>query len=148
MTEDELKNRIAEVIENSGYDVVGIKIEQRSRLIILKIFIDRDGGISIDDCKKVSRDLNDHFFTHDLIPQEYRLEVSSPGIDRTLTSVKDFERQRTRKLRIQYEGEEKTETFEGVLESVSQKEVVLRGKKKDLILEFDRIISGKVILPW
>ncbi|MCP4726763.1 MAG: ribosome maturation factor RimP [bacterium] len=148
MTEVELKNTITKVAEDAGFDIVEIKIEQRSRLSILKIFIDKDGGISIDDCKKVSRELNDYFFTHDLIKEEYRLEVSSPGADRELKTVKDFERQVSRKLRIQYDGEDKAESFEGVLESVSPEEIVLKGNKKEFKLDFKRIISAKIILPW
>ena len=85
----ELAERIAENFECYIYDVEYVK---EGTLKFLRIYADKDGGISIDDCEKISRELSTVLDEKDPIKENYILEVSSPGIERKLTKKEHFEK--------------------------------------------------------
>lgn len=85
----ELASRVANKFECHIYDVEYVK---EGSLKFLRIYADKDGGISIDDCEKISRELSVLLDEHDPIKENYILEVSSPGIERKLTKSEHFER--------------------------------------------------------
>lgn len=83
--------RIAsEVSAEIGIELVHIDILGTKRDLVLRIFIDKHGGVTLDDCSKVSRGVEDVLDSEDFIPSRYVLEVSSPGIERQLYSLRDF----------------------------------------------------------
>ncbi len=152
MKENDFEKMITETVEAEGFEFVELKRERRGKFDILKLFIDCEEGVTINNCKKVSHIINDYIFTHDLLEYDYRLEVSSPGADRVLTKVRDFKRQVNRSVRIQYDDEEGNKSIEGILKEVDEEKMILvdrkKGKEKETELEFSKIISGKVVLPW
>ena len=111
MPKNDWEKHIRSSIEKLGFEVVGILKETRSKLDIIKIYIDSDSGVKLKDCTDVSRFVNDEIFKYDLIPNDYRLEVSSPGIDRPLTGFKDFKRHITRIADITFQENGKTVTI-------------------------------------
>ena len=86
---EELARRAASV---SGVELVDVEYKAEHGGPVLRVFIDKSGGITVDDCTRVSRAVADALDTEDPIPGSYRLEVSSPGVNKTLRSEKDFER--------------------------------------------------------
>jgi len=87
----EYVERIArQVAGPNNIELVHIDIAGTKRDLVLRIFIDKDGGVNIDDCANVSRDIEAVLDAEDLIPSKYVLEVSSPGIERELYSLSDF----------------------------------------------------------
>ena len=73
-------------------ELVDLEYKHEGRDWFLRIFIDKEGGVTLDDCADVSREVGAVLEVEELIRTAYRLEVSSPGIDRPLKKVKDFER--------------------------------------------------------
>ena len=67
---------------------------------VLKVFLDKDGGVTLDDCARVSAEFGQLLDVEDIIPTSYRLEVSSPGLDRPLKKEEDFIKYSGRKVRI------------------------------------------------
>jgi ribosome maturation factor RimP len=86
--------KIAEVAEallqTEGMGLVDWQFRKEGRTWVLRIFIDKPGGVTLDDCADISRQLGDQIEVHDLIPHAYTLEVSSPGLDRPLKKDRDF----------------------------------------------------------
>jgi ribosome maturation factor RimP len=83
--------RLAEpVVAGLGYELVGVEFDAHQR--ILRIYIDSENGITVDDCSKVSHQLSGVLDVEDPIPGNYQLEVSSPGMDRPLFTLAHFER--------------------------------------------------------
>jgi len=80
----------SKVSAGSGVELVHIDILGTKRDLVLRIFIDKHGGVKLDDCSKVSRGVEDVLDSEDFIPSRYVLEVSSPGIERQLYSLRDF----------------------------------------------------------
>jgi len=87
-------DRIAEVVEallrSEGLELVDWQFRKEGRSWVLRIFIDKPGGVTLDDCADLSRELGDQIEVNNLIPQAYILEVSSPGLDRPLKKEKDY----------------------------------------------------------
>lgn len=78
------------VAADAGIELVHIEIAGTKRDALVRIYIDKDGGVTIDDCSNVSRAIEAVLDAEDIIPSKYVLEVSSPGIERELYSLKDF----------------------------------------------------------
>jgi len=80
------------VVTGMGYELVEIEYNPTTRHGLLRIYIDHEDGIQLDDCTDVSHQVSALLDVEDLIQGHYNLEVSSPGLDRPLTSIKDYQR--------------------------------------------------------
>src|SRR5580765_1386808 len=80
----------ARVTAASGIELVHVDISGTKRDLVVRIFIDKEGGVTLDDCSGVSRGVEEVLDNEDFIPSRYVLEVSSPGIERELYSLADF----------------------------------------------------------
>lgn len=87
-----LTERILPLVEELGYELVNIEYKREGNNWYLRIYIDAEAGITLEDCQKVSRMLNGPLDEWDVIPFAYFLEVSSPGLERPLKSSRDFKR--------------------------------------------------------
>jgi ribosome maturation factor RimP len=92
------------LLEN-GLDLVDIEYRREGRGRVLRIYIDKEGGVTVDDCAKLSRELGILLDVHDVIPGSYNLEVSSPGLTRALKKPRDFERYKGKKVKIKTKAE-------------------------------------------
>ncbi|QVL37483.1 ribosome maturation factor RimP [Aminirod propionatiphilus] len=92
---------LASLVEDLGYEPVGVEVVKESGLPVLRVYIDSLGGIGVDDCTRVSRHLSEYLDTHeDIFPTRYTLEVSSPGLERPLFRREDYRRFAGRKARL------------------------------------------------
>ena len=82
----------APVIEENAFELVDVEYVKEGGGYILRLYVDKEGGITIDDCETVSRYVSDRLDEDDFIEEAYTLEVSSPGLDRPLKKDRDFER--------------------------------------------------------
>lgn len=80
------------VVTGLGYELVEIEYQPNPKHGVLRIFIDQPDGIQLDDCQQVSNQVSALLDVEDPIPGHFNLEVSSPGLDRPLNKVEDFER--------------------------------------------------------
>jgi ribosome maturation factor RimP len=80
------------ILEEEGLELVEVEYKRSARRSVLRIFIDKPGGVTLDDCSALSVQLGDLLDVEDLIPHRYVLEVSSPGATRLLKRPEDYER--------------------------------------------------------
>jgi ribosome maturation factor RimP len=129
-----------------GYELVGIEYRSGADSGLLRIYIDREGGIQLDDCVAVSRQVSAMLDVEDPLKEAYQLEVSSPGVDRPLFVKEHFERfagSRVRvKLRMKMHGRRR---FEGVLQGVQDDNVVLEMDGEMEYLPLDQIDSARLV---
>lgn len=92
------------IMENNKFELVDVEYAKEASNWYLRIFIDKEGGITIDDCELVSRAFDSAFEDKDPIKEPYILEVSSPGLDRPLKKDKDLARSLGEKLKLNYTG--------------------------------------------
>ena len=88
------------LLASQGLELVELEYKKEGRDMVLRLFIDRDGGINLDDCAAVSRELSELLDVEDVIPGNYTLEVSSPGLNRPLKKPSDYERYRGRLIKV------------------------------------------------
>jgi len=97
MYHEALVQNITDVIEPllqaQGFEIVELQLRQRKGSWLVRVFVDVEGGISLDDCRTLSLEIGQVLDAEDLIPESYVLEVSSPGLDRPLRTPRDFRRQ-------------------------------------------------------
>jgi ribosome maturation factor RimP len=80
------------LLPGMGMDVIDVEFRVESGRWVLRVFIDKEGGVTLDDCARVSRELGDLIEAEDIINYHYVFEVSSPGLDRPLKKERDFVR--------------------------------------------------------
>ncbi len=88
------------ILDDFGFELVDLQFKPEGSQWALRIFIDKPGGVVLDDCAAVSREVGAILEIEDLIKSSYRLEVSSPGLDRPLKKPADFERFAGQKIRL------------------------------------------------
>lgn len=90
--EAEVEKIVEELLENTALELVAVDYV-KERDWYLRVFIDKEGGVDLDDCQDLSRKLEELLDAQDLIKTSYILEVSSPGLDRELKKPRDFQRE-------------------------------------------------------
>jgi ribosome maturation factor RimP len=82
---------ISPIVEALGLELVEIQYHRRTGgRSILRIFIDKEGSVTLDDCERLSREVEAEMDVEDIIPESYTIEVSSPGLDRPLRKIEDY----------------------------------------------------------
>ena len=109
-----------------GVELVDVVYASEGGRKILRLLIDKPGGVNVDDCTSVSRDLGPLLDVEDVIRGSYSLEVSSPGLDRPLKSQKDFFAAMGKKIRLRTkEAIEGRKNFKATVQEVSEKDVTV-----------------------
>jgi len=89
---EKVESLIEPVLTSLGYELVDLEYRREGRDMILRFYIDCEGGVTLDNCAEVSYEIAALLEVEDIIPGSYRLEVSSPGLDRPLKKKQDFDR--------------------------------------------------------
>ena len=117
------------IIQELSLELVDVELIPSGRRWLLRIYIDREGGVTISDCERVSRDHDRVLDVEDVIDHPYALEVSSPGLTRSLKNRKDFERYQGRKCRIILRSEiEGRNEFRGEINDVTEEYVEVKAE--------------------
>ncbi|WP_372987499.1 ribosome maturation factor RimP [Marinobacter sp.] len=143
----QLEDLLRPIVEGLGYEFWGIEFRSRGHQSLLRVFIDdAENGIAIDDCEKVSRQISGVMDVEDPIQTEYTLEVSSPGMDRPLFRLEQYEafvgHQVQIRLRMAFEGRRK---FQGLIKGVEGDDVVVVVDDHEYLLPFDSIEKAHIV---
>jgi len=135
------------LVRDSFLELFDLSVRRQGNRYVVSLAIDRrDGAVKVDDCASVSRDLEKKLDELDLIPGTYVLEVSSPGLDRPLRNLEDFERFNGRKALVTTEEPvEGQSSFEGTLEGVSDGRVALKLGERRVFLPFEKVKKAKLV---
>jgi ribosome maturation factor RimP len=147
LNKNKIANKIKEETENLGYLFIEMDFRGDSRNHILEIFIDNEAGITTDDCANLSREISDMIEEENLIESRYRLDVSSPGIDRPLKYIQQFERNIGRSFELQLEDENDSK-LEGKLLELDNDDLKFQIKKEVKVINIKNIKSAKVLVRF
>jgi len=104
MAQTDVVSRMTEIagplVASLGMELVDLEYKREGRAMVLRLLVDREGGVTLDDCANVSRELSEILDVEDFIQGHYTLEVSSPGLNRPLKKEADYERYRGRLVKI------------------------------------------------
>lgn len=142
---EKVKNLVRPVVEGLGYEMVGVEHLTGRDGGLLRVYIDSSAGISVDDCADVSRQLGAVLDVEDPIPGNYTLEVSSPGMDRPLFELTDYERfigqSVSMRLRADVVGRKR---FKGTIIGVEGEEITLELEDGQVSLLYGLVDSARL----
>ncbi|MCI8730572.1 MAG: ribosome maturation factor RimP [Lachnospiraceae bacterium] len=119
------------ILADMNFELVDVEYVKEAGTWYLRSYIDKPGGITVDDCEAVSRQFSDRLDQEDFIEDSYIMEVSSPGLDRPLKKDKDFERNLGREVEIRtYRPIEKEKEFYGILCAYDDNSVTIEREDK------------------
>jgi len=128
------------VVMHHGLEIVDIEYRRESHGTVLRFFLDREGGVTLDELAPMSRYLGDVLDVHDVVPSAYVLEVSSPGINRRLRQPQHFRRYIGKRVRIRtVTPQASRRNFLGELEAVEEDGVVVGADGGRQFIRFDNI---------
>ncbi len=134
------------VVESMGFELVGVEFHGTEHHGLLRIYIDHENGIVVDDCAKVSRQISALLDVEDPISQGYDLEVSSPGINRPLFKQDDYQRfsglRAKIKLGVALDGRK---NFSGTLQGIEEDQVLIEVDNETFELPFHDIAKANLI---
>jgi ribosome maturation factor RimP len=133
-----IEKGIKPLADEAGLEIVETRLLGSGGSSILRVFVDRPEGVSVGECARLSRKISDFLDSEDIFLHRYTLEVSSPGLDRPLTSKADFTRKKGEKVKLFLkDGEENQRETTGVIDSVEDEILILEteGEKKRIPLE-------------
>lgn len=129
-----------------GCELWGIELRLNTKQRLVRVYIDKPDGVDVEDCAQVSRQIGANLDVEDLISGEYRLEVSSPGMDRPLFTLSQYAAyigyEISLKLRMAYEGRK---NFKGILRRIEDEELVLEVGDEEFILPMEWVDNGRVV---
>jgi ribosome maturation factor RimP len=132
-----------------GFELVDVEYAADGGRNVLRVYIDRPAGITVDDCAKVSRQVSAVLDVEDPIPEQYLLEVSSPGLDRPLVKREDFERFAGQQVKVRMrEAVSGRRNFKGTLEGVEGDAIVVHVDQKRFSLPLARIERARLVPQW
>ena len=133
-------------IEALGCDLWGIDYHAQGKESVLRIYIEKNDGVMMEDCERVSRQVSSILDVEDPISGEYTLEVSSPGMDRSLFKLDQyrlyFGQHVNIRLRVAFDGRK---NFSGTLKAVEEDEIVLEVDNEEYLLPFELIDKANLV---
>lgn len=140
----------APVADGQGVSIIDVEMTGGLRRPTVRVFIDKEGGVTLDDCERVSRGLSALLDVEDMIHTSYVLEVSSPGLDRPLKEIADFEKSVGKLARvITKESIDNRTFFIGRIQGVRGDDVLLKvGEGEVFEIPFDRISRARLEIEF
>ena len=114
------------IVEEYGFELVDVEYVKEGSVWYLRAYIDKEGGITVNDCEAVAREMNEILDREDFIPDSYTFEVSSPGLGRPLKKEKDFVRNMGKDVEIRtYRSIDRSKEFVGTLKAYDKDSVTI-----------------------
>jgi ribosome maturation factor RimP len=148
---DQVREVALPILDSMGIELVELEFRKEGPGMVLRLFIDKPGGILLDDCSAVSRELSEILDVEEIIPVEYNLEVSSPGLNRPLTKPADYDRYVGKLVKVRtYEmiadaAGNRRKTFLGQLEELKDGIIHIRLKEgQSAAIPFDKVAKANL----
>lgn len=148
-----VEDLVTPILDESGLELVEIEYAKEGKNWFLRVYIDKEGGVDIEDCGQVSEKLGEKLDEADPIPQNYFLEVSSPGAERPLKKDKDFQKAIGKNVYIKtYEPILDEKEFEGILTGFDGNEVTLevtiKTRKKTIVIPYEKVAKARLAVTF
>lgn len=151
------KKKVTEIVEElalpiaseEGLELVDVEYKKEGANWFLRVFIDKEGGVDIDDCSRVSELLSDILDEIDPIPSSYFLEVSSPGAERPLKKSEDFNRAIGKQVWLStFEPIDGSKEFEGILQAYSAETLEIDTGQQTIVLPTDKVAAARLAIVF
>lgn len=152
-TQEQIKSIIEDMlkdfVEQNGFEIVDIEYVKEGSNWFLRVYADKEGGIDIDDCGRISEYLSVQLDEKDPISDAYFLEVSSPGAERPLNKTQDFYKAVNSHVFVTtYEPIDGSKEFEGLLQSYDEEVLVIEIGKKKISIPVAKVASARLAIVF
>jgi ribosome maturation factor RimP len=149
-TEAHIKAQILALAEPlcaaEGMELVHLEFQRESRGRTMRLYIDKPGGVRLDDCVVISRQLGDLLDVSLAVEEAYNLEVSSPGVNRPLGKLSDYQRFKGQPAKIKLVHTiEGRKNLQGTLAGTEQEKIVLKVEDQRIVIDFNDIARAQLI---
>ena len=142
-------NKITQIVENYlSSDLILMDISENTRSNFIRVVIDAERPVTLDDTTDLSKKLRNDDELDIRFPEGFRLEVTTPGLDKTLESPFQFRKNIDRKLKINFSNGDGTQTVTGTLIDANDTCVYIKNSGQDFNLRYDQINSAKVLISF
>lgn len=147
--ENRVETLIKEKIENLGYDLYDVEYAKEAKDYFLRIYIDSESGISLEDCEKVSNEINEPLEKSNIIAEAYFLEVSSPGVEKVLRKDKHLQANIGEEVEVKLfkKDEIGNKSYTGQLKNFNEREIIIE-TNEEIAIERKNIAQIKTIYNW
>jgi ribosome maturation factor RimP len=143
---DQIEQLIEVPIESLGYELVGVEYIKNGQHTVLRIYIDAEQGIGIEDCERVSHQVSGVLEVEDPISSAYSLEISSPGFDRPLFKQRDFERFVGHEVKISMKLPiQGRRNFKGILQGFEDGEIIILVDGEEYGLPLTKLAKARLV---
>lgn len=147
--EEKVEKLLEGKIQELGYILYDVEYVKEGKEYFLRIYIDSENGISLDDCELVSNCITQILDSKDYIQEQYFLEVSSPGVERVLKKDKHLQNNIGVKVQVKlFKPVNKQKKYEGILKGFNQEHIVIEVNEQELNIERQNIGQIKTIFDW
>lgn len=147
--EERVESLVEKKINDLGYELYDVEYAKEGKEYYLRIFIDKLEGIDLNDCEKVNDGINDLLDQADYIKEQYFLEVSSPGIERTLRKDKHLEANIDSLVEVKlFKPIEKQKILQGILKEFNNESLIIQIEEKDIEILRKDISVIKTVYEW
>lgn len=144
----EIRQEAERIASDHGFEVVDVLLKGARTPKCLQVLVDRRGGITVEECATVSRELSAWIDQRFPEAQAYHLEVSSPGLDRILRTERDFERNLGRDLTVEWSSDGKIRQTVGVLKSAGGDTLTIADGERVHEIPAESVVWAKIKLKW
>jgi ribosome maturation factor RimP len=148
MEKAKIFEKIQEITSSFGFLLIDTVIRGDNNLRIVEVYIDSEKGVTVDDCSKISREINQLFDKEDLIGSNYRLDVSSPGVDRPLKFLAQYLKHISRKFEVEYLDKEENKKITAALIRINGDLLFFQSKTSELKINYKDIIKAKILISF
>ena len=146
MSVQRLNEMLQPLVEELGYEFVGLEYNSNPKHSVVRIYIDRENGVAIEDCERVSRETAALLDVKDPIKSHYNLEVSSPGLDRPLFTLAHFSEFEGQEVKISlFAPQDGRRKFQGLILGVNEGSVSIDQDGSDVALDFNSIAKARLV---
>ncbi|WP_028389106.1 ribosome maturation factor RimP [Legionella fairfieldensis] len=146
MIQNEIAQMLKPLIDDLGYELWGCEYLSQGRHSLLRIYIDKENGINIEDCEQVSKQVSAWLDVEDPISGNYSLEVSSPGVPRPLFYKEQYERYLGDKVQVKlFKPLNGSRKLSGTIDSVNGDVLILKVGEEQLEVQFSHIVKANLI---
>ncbi len=148
--EEKVEMLLKPTIEEMGYELYDIEYQKEGKNYFLRIFIDKPKGIDLQDCEKVNNAINDILDKADYIKEQYFLEVSSTGIEKTLKKDKHLEQHIGQEIKIKLfqKGQNQKKEQQGILKKFNSEKIIIENQTEEIEIQKKDIAQIKTVYHW
>lgn len=137
------------IVNELGYKLYDVMYLKEGKEYYLRIFIDHENGIDLDDCEKVSNRISDMLDEVDPISTQYNLEVSSCGLERHLREIEHYEAAVGKNIELKFfKAVDGQKQVEGILKTIKEDVIIIETEEKEFEVKIDDVSSAKILFNW